>query len=175
VCGTSPQELRDRALLETLYSTGVRVGELRRLTLQDVDTEERTMRVLLGKGRKDRYLPLTRAAASALERYLAQGRAALAAGKNVQQLFLSNAGGPVHPHTVYRILTRWASEARIKKPVTTHTFRHSLATHLLKGGADIRHIQKLLGHASLQSTERYTRVEIQDLKDIVRRAHPRSR
>lgn len=173
--GRSPRELRDRALMETLYSTGVRVGELARLTLHDIDTEERVLRVVAGKGRKDRYVPLTRAAARTLERYVLKGRPALAAGRRAPFLFLTGAGGRMHSTAVYEALGKWTKKARLKKRVTPHTFRHTLATHLLRGGADIRHIQKLLGHSSLQSTERYTRVEIQDLKDVVRRAHPRNR
>jgi len=173
--GRSPQQLRDKALLETLYSTGVRLGELRNLTPPDADTADRTLRVVLGKGRKDRYVPLTRAAAAAIESYLVNGRPALARSTRASWLFLTNAGRRLHEHTVGGILASCARRARIKKRVTAHTLRHSLATHLLRGGADIRHIQALLGHASLQSTERYTRVEIQDLKDAIRRAHPRSR
>jgi site-specific recombinase XerD len=173
--GKAPQDLRDRALLETIYATGIRVSELIRLRPDDVDTEERTLRVVLGKGRKDRYVPLTRAAASTLEAYLLRGRPALAALKRAPYLFLTSAGGRLHQYALRRILDRWLLAARIRKHVTIHTFRHSLATHLLKGGADIRHIQKLLGHASLQSTERYTRVSIEDLKDVIRRAHPRGR
>jgi len=175
VHGRSPKELRDRALVETLYSSGLRLSELASLTPSDVNSSERTLRVLLGKGKKDRYVPLTRAAAQALEKYLLKGRPSLAAETKAPWLFLTNTGHRLHEHAVGEVLGRWAREAGVKKRVTTHTLRHSLATHLLKGGADIRHIQALLGHASLQSTERYTRVEIQDLKDVIRRAHPRSR
>jgi integrase/recombinase XerD len=175
VRGRTPRALRDRALLETLYATGIRLGELVRLTPHDVDTVERTLHVVLGKGRKDRYVPLTRAAAVAVERYLIEGRPALVASTRAPFLFLTNTGHRLHEHAVGNVLRGWADAAGVDKRLTTHTLRHSLATHLLKGGADIRHIQALLGHASLQSTERYTRVEIQDLKDVIRRAHPRSR
>lgn len=172
---TTPRGLRDRAVLETFYATGIRVSELARLTPYDVDTQERTLRVLLGKGKKDRHVPLTRAAARAIEEYLANGRPALAGGVKSPYLFVADRGGYFHRAQLAVLVRRYAREAGIKKRVTPHTLRHSIATHLLKGGADIRHIQVLLGHRSLRSTERYTRVELSDLKEIIRRAHPRGR
>jgi integrase/recombinase XerD len=171
----SPSGLRDRAILETLYATGIRAGELRKLTLSDVDTEERVLRVVMGKGGKDRNLPLTRAAASAIERYLLDGRPKLRGAKRGALLFMSPRGGVLHASTANDIVHAWAKKARIKRTITCHTFRHSVATHLLKGGADIRHIQALLGHASLQATERYTHVEVSDLMEVIRRAHPRGK
>jgi site-specific recombinase XerD len=145
------------------------------LTPADIDTEERVLRVVLGKGRKDRHVPLTRAACEALDRYLESGRPFLVGRKHARFLFLANRGGFLDPSTLNRIVQRWAKRARLKKHVTCHTFRHSLATHLLRGRADIRHIQALLGHASLQTTERYTHVELHDLQAVIRRAHPRGR
>jgi integrase/recombinase XerD len=171
----TPRGLRDRAILETLYATGIRVSELANLTPDDVDTEERLLRVLLGKGRKDRNVPLTRAAAQAIERYLIAGRSQLGGDKRARFLFLANRGGWMDPSTLSRLVQSWAKRARVKKRVTCHVFRHSVATHLLKGRADIRHIQALLGHASLATTERYTHVEISDLQEVLRRAHPRGR
>ena len=171
----TPEGLRDRAILESFYATGIRVSELANLTPDDVDTEERILRVVLGKGRKDRNVPLTAAAAEAIERYLLKGRVQLAGQKSGRYLFLANRGGWMDPSTLNKIVQTWAKKARVKKRVTCHTFRHSVATHLLKGRADIRHIQALLGHASLQTTERYTHVEISDLQDVIRRAHPRGR
>jgi integrase/recombinase XerD len=172
---TTPVGLRDRALLETLYATGLRVGELTKLGLDDVDTEERILRVVLGKGRKDRNVPLIRAAAEAIERYLEAGRPALVrpSRKEAAYLFLAEHGGHLQRAVVCRILQRYAKRARLRKRVSPHTIRHSVATHLLRGRADIRHIQKLLGHASLETTQRYTRVEISDLKRVIARAHPR--
>jgi integrase/recombinase XerD len=167
--------LRDRAILETLYATGIRVTELRHLTLQDVDTEERILRVVSGKGGKDRNVPLTRAAASAVETYVLAARPKLRGARRSALLFLAPRGGAMHVATVNDVVHRWAKASRIKRPITCHTFRHSVATHLLKGGADIRHIQALLGHASLQATERYTRVEVSDLMEVIRRAHPRGK
>lgn len=171
----TPVGLRDRAILETFYATGIRVSELSNLTPDDVDTDERILRVILGKGRKDRNLPLTRAAAEAIEGYLVKGRAQLVGRKSARFLFLANRGGWMDPSTLNKIVQSWAKKARVKKRVSCHTFRHSVATHLLKGRADIRHIQALLGHASLQTTERYTHVEISDLQEVIRRAHPRGR
>lgn len=173
----TPLGLRDRAILETLYATGLRVGELMRLGLLDVDTEERIVRVLLGKGGKDRNVPLTHAAAQAIEAYLAKGRPHLAKGKPWERalLFLGKQGGGLKSAVVGRVVDKWAKRAGIKKRVTCHTFRHTVATHLLRHRADIRHIQALLGHKSLSTTELYTRVEISDLKRVVERAHPRAR
>ena len=171
----SPVGLRDRALLETLYATGVRVGELIRLGVEDVDTEERVLRVREGKGRKDRDLPLTRAASRAIEAYLVSGRPRLVGAAARPELFLSVAGFALKRASVGRLIRRWAGRARIRKRVTCHGFRHSLATHLLKAGTDIRHIQVLLGHRSLQTTERYTQVAVEDLRKVLERTHPRGR
>jgi integrase/recombinase XerD len=175
----TPVVLRDRAILETLYATGLRVSELAGLTVYDADTEERLLRVVMGKGRKDRNVPLTRPAARAIEEYVAKGREVLAGGvrrgDSARLLFLAEKGGKLKRGVVGKIIARWAKKAGIRKHVTCHTFRHSVATQLLRGGADIRHIQALLGHASLKATERYTRVEIGDLKRVVERAHPRGR
>jgi integrase/recombinase XerD len=167
--------LRDRAMLETLYGTGLRVTELCNLTPYDVDTEERVLRVVLGKGRKDRNVPLTHAAAEAIEAYLVTGRPHLLGRERVRFLFLQDRGGKMDRATAARIVRTWAEEAGVKKHVTPHTLRHTVATHLLKGRADIRHIQALLGHASLGTTQRYTRVEVSDLRAVVDRAHPRGR
>ena len=173
--GNSPLALRDRAILETLYGTGIRASELSNLSPYDIDTEERVLKVVQGKGRKDRNLPLTRAAAVALEAYLQEGRAKLLAGRRSSLLFVGRRSARLRSCSLWSLVRAWAKRARIKKNVSCHTFRHSVATHLLKGRADIRHIQALLGHARLSSTERYTRVEISDLREFVRRAHPRGR
>jgi integrase/recombinase XerD len=167
--------LRDRAVLETFYGTGIRAGELGNLTPHDVDAEERVLRVVLGKGRKDRNVPLTRAAATAIEVYLVRSRPRLAQLKQPKWLFLGNSGGQLKRGRLSQIVRYWAEKAGVRKKVTCHTLRHSFATHLLKGRADIRHIQALLGHSSLATTERYTRVEITDLRNVVKRAHPRGR
>jgi integrase/recombinase XerD len=173
--GKDPETLRDRAILETLYATGIRVGELTALGPYDVDTEEKRLQVVLGKGRKGRVVPLTTAAARAIDAYLAAGRPKLLRPKKTPWLFLSNTGKKTRDSTINTMIQSYAKKARVSKRVSSHTFRHSIATHLLRGGADIRHIQVLLGHRSLQATERYTRVEISDLRDVMRRAHPRGR
>ena len=175
VRGTSPVALRDRAVMETLYATGIRYSELAKLTPYDVDTEEKLLRVIQGKGRKDRYVPLTRAAAHSIEVYLVKARAKLLGRSKAPYLFVSYQGGILYDGMINERLSRWARKAGIKKHVTCHTFRHTVATHLLRGRADIRHIQALLGHASLKSTERYTRVELSDLRRVIARAHPRGR
>jgi integrase/recombinase XerD len=175
VSAQTPLELRDRAILETFYATGIRVSELAQLAPSSVDTREKLLTVRLGKGRKDRNVPLTRAAAKAIDAYLCGGRPKLLRPRGARTLFLASRGGMLHRGELSRIVGSWAKRAGVTKAVTCHTFRHSVATHLLKGGADIRHIQALLGHASLQTTERYTRVEIQDLREVVRHAHPRGR
>ena len=171
----SPVGLRDRAILETFYATGIRAGELASLKLDDVDTEDRLLRVVLGKGRKDRNVPLTRAAAAAIEEYLLRGRPRMRGARKSPWLFLALRGGRLGNDAMNDLVHVWAQRAGIERHVTCHTFRHSAATHLLRGGADIRHIQKLLGHTSLATTERYTRVEVSDLEAVLRRAHPRGR
>ena len=175
VTGKEPRDLRSRAIIETLYSTGLRVSELINLACYDVDTEERSLKVRQGKGGKDRYVPLTRAAARAIDAYLAFGRAHFESAKTLPNLFLSDRGLRFSVFVLNTLVQHYAKKARVKKHVTCHTFRHSVATHLLKNRASIRHIQALLGHSSLQSTERYLHLEISDLKDVIARAHPRGR
>jgi len=172
---STPLGLRDRAVLEVFYATGIRAGELAKLKLSDIDTEDRVLRVLLGKGSKDRHVPLTRASVEALEAYLVHGRPHYRKAASSSWLFLAERGGKPYASLLNEIVQRSAIAARIEKHVTCHTLRHSIATHLLKGGADIRHIQILLGHASLHATERYTHVEISDLTKALKRAHPRGR
>jgi site-specific recombinase XerD len=172
---SSPIGLRDRAILETFYGTGIRAGELAKLKTIDVDTEDKVLRVLLGKGAKDRNVPLTRAAAEAIEAYLLYGRPKIRGAVKSPWLFLALRGGRMYPDLLNGVVQAAGKKTGLEKHPTCHTLRHSVATHLLKGGADIRHIQKLLGHSSLQSTERYTHVEISDLSKVLRRAHPRGR
>lgn len=151
------------------------MSELAKLTPGHVDTEDRVLRVVRGKGRKDRNLPRTQAAARAIEAYLLHGRAQLLGAHPRLEFFIGDRGAFLHRAVVNKIVRRWAKQAQVKKHITCHTFRHSVATHLLQGKADIRHIQALLGHASLSTTQIYTRVEISDLKQVVARAHPRGR
>ena len=140
-----------------------------------MDTDERVLRVVMGKGGKDRYVPLTRSAAAAIETYLLKARPYFVRSRKSQYLFLNDHYGRYYRHRLAELVNRHAKKAKIKKRVTCHTLRHSFATHLLKGRADIRHIQALLGHATLAATERYTRVEVSDLKKVLERSHPRGR
>jgi integrase/recombinase XerD len=179
---TTPVGLRDRSIVEVLYSTGIRNAELRSLTLSDLDPADETLTVRAGKGGKDRVVPLGPVAASVLSDYVAQARPKLLKGlrwrrrpKGVTHLFVSQWGFPLHAPAVINVVKRAATRAGIKKPIAPHRLRHACATHMLKGGADIRHIQKLLGHASLQTTQLYTHVAISDLKAVHRRFHPRER
>ncbi len=158
----------ERAILETLYATGIRVSELIALRPEDVDVEQRVVRVIQGKGAKDRNVPLTRSAAETIVAYMQKHRQ----GGSAPQLFLGRKG-KLTRSLMALMVRRCAKKARVKKTVTPHVFRHTVATHLLRNGADIRHIQVLLGHGSLQTTERYTRVEIQDLRKVVEKSHPR--
>jgi integrase/recombinase XerD len=172
----TPVGKRDRAILELLYGTGLRVAECARLELRDVDLGKGTLFVRQGKGKKDRVVPFAGQAAAALDLYLREGRPALARGARQQALFLSsNSGRPIQSTTIQLIVREHASEAGLKLKVTPHCLRHTYATHLIQGGASVRHVQKLLGHASLQSTTIYTRVFPEDLAQVVEKAHPRER
>lgn len=165
--------LRDRAGMEVLYSTGMRRAELAALRLEDVSLEERRLRVH-GKGGRERVVPLGRPAASALRRYLEKGRPALLRRRS-RSLFLNGRGETMDPRELLARVRDWARKAGIRKKIGLHTFRHSCATHMLRGGADIRYIQALLGHRSLTSTQVYTRVEVADLRRVLERCHPRER
>jgi len=167
--------LRDRALMETLYATGIRRAELLGLTIYDADLQTATLRVD-GKGNRTRIVPLTQSAIAALKLYLEEARAVFAREAGQVRLFVSTrSGGPLDDDDIVRIVRKAAIRAGIKKHVTPHTLRHTCATHLLKGRADIRQIQKLLGHRRLSSTEVYTRVELSDLAEVIARCHPREK
>jgi len=172
---TTPLGLRDRAILEVLYGTGIRNAEVRALEVTDFDPTGETLTIRSGKGDKDRMVPLGPVAAAMLRDYVTKARPQLARQRTVLNLFISKNGLPLDFKLVITIVRRHLKRAGIDKPVRPHRLRHACATHMLKGGADIRHIQKLLGHASLQTTQIYTRVEIGDLKAVHRRFHPRER
>jgi len=146
-----------------------------RLDLTDVDLGEGTILVRCGKGRKDRLLPLPACAARALDYYLRESRPRLARLASEQALFISRGGGRLKPITVQFVVWWHAKRAGIRTRISPHMLRHACATHLLRGGADVRHIQELLGHERLETTAVYTRVEIDDLKEALARAHPRQR
>jgi integrase/recombinase XerC len=170
---SGPLEVRDRALFEVAYGSGLRAEEIVNLNLDGPDFESETLRVA-GKGSKTRIVPMGEPAQRALERYLVQARTALATDRNEPALFLSRRGRRLSPSDVRRRLERWVRQAAVAGHVSPHTLRHSFATHLLEGGADLRSIQELLGHASLSTTQVYTRVEPQRLRDEYSRSHPRA-
>ncbi|MCP2279789.1 site-specific tyrosine recombinase XerD [Nocardia amikacinitolerans] len=171
-----PRGLRDRALLELLYSTGARISEMVGLDVDDLDTEDRAV-VLRGKGGKQRMVPIGRPALSAVEAYLVRGRPTLAAaGKNAAgALFLNARGGRLSRQSAWQVLQTAAERAGIGAAVSPHTLRHSFATHLLDGGADVRVVQELLGHASVTTTQIYTLVTVNTLREVWATAHPRAR
>ncbi|MFO1450783.1 MAG: site-specific tyrosine recombinase XerD [Opitutaceae bacterium] len=167
--------LRDRAILEVFYSSGLRVSELARLSLMQVDLEQGFLRVF-GKGSKERIVPLGRRAAEAIARYLEAGRSHFVRTKKTGgHLFLSERGGPLSRVTLWLLVKRYAKEAGIRQAVKPHLLRHSFATHLLGGGADLRAIQEMLGHANISTTEIYTAVSPVRLLDHHTRFHPRNR
>jgi integrase/recombinase XerD len=165
---------RDRTLLEVLYATGVRKAELRNLTVADVNLEEELLRVNRGKGGKDRVVPLSAIACQFLENYIKAIRPELLKGRDTDKLFLSIRDGvPIGVHGIKQIINRYVRRLNLKKHVTCHLWRHSCATHLLKNNANLRHVQEMLGHKSLATTERYLRLTIADLKEAHHKFHPR--
>jgi integrase/recombinase XerD len=171
---TTAQGIRDRAVLETLYGAGLRVSELVGLDVDDVDLEEGRVRVL-GKGSKERDVPLGRYARDAIAAYLTRVRPEIAAARSRSALFLNLRGGRLTRQGCTGILERHAAAARIRARVSPHTLRHSFATHLLEGGADVRVVQELLGHASVATTQVYTLVSKEHLREVYFSSHPRAR
>ena len=169
----TPLELRDRAMLELAYSCGLRCEEIVNLDLGALDFETEQLRVL-GKGQKERILPVGEPAQHALRRYLDKGRHALAGDPRENALFLSKSGRRLSNSDVTRRLGLWTREAALAAGVSPHALRHSFATHLLEGGADLRTIQELLGHASISTTQVYTRVDAARLRDTYAASHPRA-
>lgn len=171
---SDPRSLRDRALLELFYSSGLRVSELAALTLQQIDLEQGFLRVL-GKGAKERVVPIGGKARDALSVYLSSGRPHLVRPHTRSHLFLNHHGRGISRVALWMIVKRHAQRAGIAKNVKPHALRHSFATHLLTGGADLRAIQEMLGHASISTTQIYTSVEPQRLLDHHSKFHPRNR
>jgi integrase/recombinase XerD len=174
--GDEPLALRDRALLEFLYGTGARISEVVGLARDDVDLTDRTV-TLRGKGGKTRLVPLGGYAAAALEAYLVRARPGLAdAGKGTAAVFLNARGGRLSRQSAWAILRRAAESAGLNAThLSPHVLRHSYATHLLDGGADVRVVQELLGHASVTTTQIYTLVTVDRLREVYATAHPRAR
>jgi integrase/recombinase XerD len=172
--GGDPASLRDKALLELFYSSGLRVSELAALTLQQVDLEGGLARVF-GKGSKERVVPMGARAREALGAWITSGRPHYVRPRTRSQLFLSRLGTSLSRVSLWTIVRKHARRAGIRKPVKPHLLRHSFATHLLSGGADLRAIQEMLGHASISTTQIYTAVEGKRLLDQHARFHPRNR
>ncbi|SDZ43780.1 integrase/recombinase XerD [Micromonospora pattaloongensis] len=175
----APRRLRDRALLEFLYGTGARISEAVGAAIDDLDLADGTA-VLHGKGGRTRLVPIGGYARAALEAYLVRGRPALAAaGRGTPAVFLNSRGGPLSRQSAWTILRRAAQAAGLPvegpRAVSPHTLRHSYATHLLDGGADVRVVQELLGHASVTTTQVYTLVTVERLREVYATSHPRAR
>ncbi|GAA1229810.1 site-specific tyrosine recombinase XerD [Prauserella halophila] len=166
--------LRDRALLELLYSTGARISEAVGLDVDDIDTAERTV-LLDGKGGRQRLVPIGRPALDALDAYLVRARPVLArSGRGTAAVFLNARGGRLSRQSAWHVLKTAAERAGIGAAVSPHTLRHSFATHLIEGGADVRVVQELLGHASVSTTQVYTLVTVTTLREVYATAHPRA-
>ncbi|WET83275.1 site-specific tyrosine recombinase XerD [Amycolatopsis sp. QT-25] len=166
--------LRDRALLELLYSTGARISEAVGLDVDDIDDAERTV-LLDGKGGKQRIVPIGRPALEAVHAYLVRARTALAThGRGTPAMFLNARGSRLSRQSAWQVLKDTAESAGITAGVSPHTLRHSFATHLLEGGADVRVVQELLGHASVTTTQVYTLVTVNTLREVYATAHPRA-
>jgi integrase/recombinase XerD len=171
---TTNKGIRDRAILEFLYATGARVSEATTLRMQQLWIEDGLVK-LFGKGSKERIVPLGGAARTALDAYIGTVRPLhLRSGKMTDAVFLNQERGTgLSRMTIWNIIQEYAREAEIEKPISPHTFRHSFATHLLEGGADLRIVQELLGHADISTTEIYTHVDRSYLQEIHRTFHPR--
>jgi len=173
--GVGPVSVRNRAMLEVLYCTGIRNQELRELRLHDVHLERAELHVRCGKGGKARMLPLGEDAIAWLKEYLLRARPYLVASGAQRVLFLSYRGHPLSRTAVAKIVRGLAVQSGLKKMVTPHVLRRSCATHMLRHGAGLRQVQEMLGHASPQTTEKYTRMEVSDLRRALQRFHPREK
>lgn len=171
----TPRGRRDRALLELLYGTAIRVGECERIDLKDLDLARAQLMIRSGKGRKDRVVPVVGRAAAALDVYLRESRPELVKDPREPALFITSWGTRLNTKRIQDLVRTNAKAAGIDIRVTPHTLRHGCATHLLQGGADVRHVQKLLGHTSVQTTAIYTHVDTKDLARVMEKSHPRER
>jgi integrase/recombinase XerD len=171
---TAPEGLRDRAMLEIMYGCGLRVSELVALQTASVDLRARLVRPF-GKGRKERLVPLGDGVSETLSVYLKSARPALLQKKPTTPfLFVTRRGGPMTRHHFLVLVKQYAQQAGIARTISPHALRHSFATHLLSGGADLRAIQEMLGHVSVQTTQRYTRVDVARLREVYDKTHPRA-
>jgi integrase/recombinase XerD len=167
-----PLAFRDRALLELAYGAGLRVSEWCSLGVKDVLLDELVVRVF-GKGGKERLVPIGRKAAGAVGIYLRELRPRLERGKGEGKLFLNSRGAPLRRMTAWTILAKYVEMSGLTKPVTPHTLRHSFATHLLEGGADLRAVQEMLGHSDISTTQLYTHIDREHLRQVHQQFHPR--
>jgi integrase/recombinase XerD len=172
--GSEPRALRDRALLEVMYACGLRASEAVGLELADVDLEEGLLRAR-GKGSKERIVPIGREAIGALRAYLTRGRPALVGVKVESRLFVSRRGSGLTRQGLYKIIQGHAEKVGLRDRMSPHTLRHTFATHLLAGGCDLRSLQEMLGHADLATTQVYTHLSTERLKDVYFSAHPRAK
>lgn len=170
---STPQGLRDRAMLETLYATGMRVSELVRLTFAQLNLSAGFVRIF-GKGKRERLVPLGDLAREYLERYLREARPLLCGGKETPYVFLNRKGDPLTRQRFWQIIRDYARRAGITREISPHVLRHSFATHLLQGGADLRSVQMMLGHASLSTTQIYTHLDLRNLRAVHEKHHPRN-
>ncbi len=172
--GDAPAAQRDRAMLELLYATGLRVSELVALDVDDINLDEATVRCM-GKGNKERILPLYDRARDALATYIEEGRPKLqGAKKDEKALFLNRRGFRLTRQGLWLIVKHYVDAVGIKENVTPHTLRHSFATHMLRGGADLRHVQEMLGHANISTTQIYTQVTPDRMREVYDKTHPRA-
>jgi integrase/recombinase XerD len=171
--GTKPQSLRDRALLELMYACGLRASEAIAIDVGDLDLEDGVLRAR-GKGAKERLVPVGGAALRAVTRYLRAGRPALVGQRHETRLFVNFRGGALTRQGLYKIVQRHAESAGLADKMSPHTLRHTFATHLLAGGCDLRSVQEMLGHADIATTQLYTHLSAERLKDVYFRAHPRA-
>jgi len=169
---SDPLGIRDRAMLELFYSAGLRRSELAKLHLEDLNRERQTLQIRQGKHHKDRVVPVGNRALHWLERYLEESRPKLLLQPNEKALFLSSYGEAFNPDVLSRMVTQFIKKAEIERPGSCHLLRHTCATHMLEGGADIRFIQQLLGHEKLETTAIYTQVSIEQLKAVHAQTHP---
>lgn len=171
--GADPISVRDRALLEVMYGCGLRASEAIGLEVGDADLRHGFVRPH-GKGSKDRIVPLGREAARAIERYLRNGRPKLTRGEPQRKLFVNFRGGPLSRQGLYKIIQRHAKEVGLERKMSPHTLRHTFATHLLSGGCDLRSVQEMLGHADVATTQLYTHLSRERIKEVYFAAHPRA-
>ena len=171
--GGSSTDLRDRALLELMYACGLRASEAIGLEVADVDLDDLVLRAR-GKGSRERLVPVGHSAADAVRRYLAHGRSQLVGARLETKLFVNFRGGSLTRQGLYKIVRRHATSAGLEDRMSPHTLRHTFATHLLAGGCDLRSVQEMLGHADVATTQLYTHLSSERLKDVYFRAHPRA-